>query len=693
MYRIPSLAAAILLAGCPAKDEPVDTDVGPESDTDPGLVLATRAPVPEVPVDPLEGTGVEGCVLIEQTRCEGGEKQVCAIYDVDEAVFPVSPDAGLRRAFLYDRWFDLYHSPDGQTANREMDAGFAPGTPEADWSDPEAFDRWDGFGDSAIWTAIATNAAMWRWLTTGTAADRARFERQLRASLTQFEVTGVEGYLARAHFLAVPDGTPASPEHLVLTTSQAEDPIRFVARDPSAAPDLPAAYATGVPDGQGGIATGTVMWQGNPSIDQYTGPMTVYPTAFGLVDASLQDRIATQMTCYLKRLDRYEIRNLQGNPELLEAALAALGGAGGAVDEDLDVESLDTIVLFALPAYNKTNEDDDPGACPEGLPVEPVATLDATSDTFVPDLLTLAARLAKGFPNGIDHLYAPSVRGGDAVHLLHLAAMGWHMTGDEAYKRFFEEDLVAGIGALSVANSLGSLVQNPWCRPFFGDHITLPPLWALIGLLDEGPVRDELVRALVEEGHGRIADGLANAKFDLMIADRLPEGDPLRDALLDEVRDVMAVMGGNGGDLDDPRRTYTLLDEDYEALLGADFDPVCPTGAQRASCEDGLTVLGITVPGESITHPCAGMPSECDLGDGQCAWPMNATALPPTARAWEDFLWQRNPFKLYAVYGEEGRRSSPGLDLAETTWLARHRGVLGDGARQVLAWKDDGTCP
>jgi len=688
------LILCLLAAGCPSdEDAPSETDGETDGDTDLDLALATRAPVPAPPPDPLVGTGVEGCALIEQTRCEGGTQQVCAIYDVASGAFDDDPDPQLRRAWLYDRWFDLYSSPDGQTVNREMTEGFGPGADEAAWGAPEVFDRWDGYGDSAIWTAIATHSAMWRWLHTGTAADRTRFEDQLRTTLTQFEVTGVDGFLARAHFLAVPDGTPRSPDHLLLTQTEADDPIRYVARDPSAAPDLPTAYGTGVPDGDGGTVQGTIMWQGNPSIDQYTGPMTVLPTAHALVGPALQARIETQLTCYLKRLERLEIRNLQGNPELFEAALAALGAVGGSVDDDLDLDALDTVVMFALPAYNKTNEQTYPSACPETLPTEPVTVLDASSDSFIPDLLTVAARLAKGFPDGIDHLYAPSVRGGDAVHLMHLAAIGWHLTGDEAYKRFFEDDLVAGLDTLSVANTLGSLVQNPWCRPFYGDHITLPPLWAFLGLIQEGPVRDELVRALVEEGHGKIADGLANAKFDLMIADRLPDGDPLRDVLLQQVAEVMGAMGGNGGELDEPRRTYTLLTEDYEALLGDDFDPVCPTPAQREACEAGFEVLGIQVPGEEITRDCLDLDFECDMGGGRCATPVNATALPPTARMWDDFIWQRSPFKLYAIRGEEGRRMSPGLDLTETYWLARHRGVLGDGRHQVLAWKEAGSCP
>src|SRR5205085_9816669 len=82
-----------------------------------------------------------------------------------------------------------------------------PGDPESRWSDDRYLDQWDDYGDSAIWTGTAGIAAAFRYASTGTRADYARMERYLRASLSQFEATGIDGYLARFHFAGVPAGT------------------------------------------------------------------------------------------------------------------------------------------------------------------------------------------------------------------------------------------------------------------------------------------------------------------------------------------------------------------------------------------------------------------------------------------------------------------------------------------------------
>ena len=50
------------------------------------------------------------------------------------------------------------------------------------------------------------------------------------------------------------------------------------------------------------------------------------------------------------------------------------------------------------------------------------------------------------------------------------------------------------------------------------------------------------------------------------------------------------------------------------------------------------------------------------------------------------------PFELGDSYGVEGKKSSPGLDLTESYWLARVRGVETDGSSLVLAWRDEGAC-
>ncbi|MCB9681052.1 MAG: hypothetical protein H6733_06225 [Alphaproteobacteria bacterium] len=686
----------ILLAACAgsASDDPSTDDVDTDSDTpvdtevDLSADLATRAPF-TAPTDPFEGEDDVACGVIDAVRCQGAVQQVCAPYDPGTGTFPDDVDPLQLRAWHYDRWFDLYHSPDGQTSSRDLTPGFGPGTPEATWAARDAFDGWDGYGDSAIWTGVAAHAAMLRWLATGTEPDRLRFEAEVRAILSQFEVTDAVGMLARAHFLIVPDGTPPSADHLTLTASQADDTIRFVARDPSFAPDLPVAYAYGVPDGQGGTATGVVGWQGNPSIDQYTGAMVTLPAAWDLLDdPDLKDRIAAQLTGYLRRLQRVEIRNLLSRPDLAEAAAAALGG--GSVDA-LDLETLDTIVLFALPAYNHTNEDTFPHDAPTDLPTEPTLVLDAGSSTFLADLFGLIARLQAGRRDSWDHVYAPSVRGGDAVHMTHLALMAWHMTGDDRYRAFLVDDLLGTIHTDRVAQTLGALVMPPWCRPYYGDHITLPPLWALLNLLDDGPLRDRLVTAMTADGDGKLNADLGNAKFDLMIADDLPPGDTRRAALEAEAMTLLTELGGNGGVLDEPRRTYTITEETLEATLGSPLPVRCPTTAERAMCEDGFTALGITIPGTSITHTCVGSDLECVMDDGACAFAIATEPLPVGLRRWQDFLWQRSPVELGAVYAPEGRRSSPGLDLTESYWLARVRGVAPDTGL-VLAWEDAGFC-
>src|SRR5258706_484598 len=65
----------------------------------------------------------------------------------------------------------------------------------------------DDYGDSALWTATAGMAAAFRYAATGAEPDRDRLERFARASVSQFDVTGIDGYLARFHFEAVPAGT------------------------------------------------------------------------------------------------------------------------------------------------------------------------------------------------------------------------------------------------------------------------------------------------------------------------------------------------------------------------------------------------------------------------------------------------------------------------------------------------------
>lgn len=655
-----------LLVACASEDDPAPTT------PDAPWRQETRAPF-LAPDDPLEGTTTQSCAVLDATRCHAGEAQVCAPYDPAAERFVDDLDPLALRALRYDRWYDLFHSPDGQAAEREFTTGIAAGTPEEEWADPSVFSRYDGVGDAAIWTGVAANAALLRWLSTGTTADRDRYEALIRTLLTLFEVTGVDGYLARHHYLVTDDASTRGDAHIFRTAPNSGNlPASLDG------PDLPASYLDGT--------SGEPWWHGNPSIDQYTGPMVTFPAAWSLLDdPDLRDRLARQLTCYLTRLRKIELRNLQSS-ELAAGAIAEVFAFDPGLQDDPDAgfAELDTLHAWVLPRLHAGNAATYDTTCPDEVQLEPWRILDAASSDFATDLLALIADAGAATRNSIDHFYIPNVRGGDAMHMLHLTASAWHMTGDERWRDAFHDVFVDAMDAPRVANTLGSLQPPPWCRSFYGDHITIWPLWAALNLLDDSPVRDELVRAMREQAWGQLAEPLLNAKFMLLAAHHVPD----LDHLAADAVSLLDGLHGNGGVLDDPRRTYALP---YEDPIDAGATPRCPTEAERAQCEDGFSFGGTRIGGESIGHTCFGVDAECPLGDGRCAWALASEALPPELRPWDDFIWQRSPFKLGRLVGD-GRKQSPGLDLTEPFWLARYLGATDAGAGVVLAWRGDGSC-
>ena len=511
MMRAPLLA--LLLMGC--SDPPDSSAPG-----DRALAWETHQPW-AAPEDPLAGTGVESCSRYLDERCEGDGLQRCELYDASTGSWVDSPDTLLERALYYDRWYELYHAPDGQTANREFTTGISPGAPEEEWGDPAVFEEWDGQGDSAIWTSAALDAHMLRYLQTGTEADYQRFEDKLRVVLNFFEVTGIPGYLARYHFLLMDDDqAPYSEQHILEhsgTLDHTDNPIPAQAEA-----WLPEAYTAGVTDSTGTTWTGSPWWHGNPSIDQYTGPMTTLPAAWGLLrDDDLQERIAEHMTCYLKRLRRVRLYNLQQNEDALEATQALLGGGALGLEEgDIDFAALDEIQGWVLLQYNSRSADSYELGCPESLPTEFFREIDASDSDFLPELVVFFATFASGdleLEEGVDHFYFPSIRGGDAVHMLHLAAMAWHFTGEQAYRDMLDE-LQRDLRAVEVAHTAAAWDSPKWCNGYYGHHITFTPWWALLNLLEEGPLREELERGMREELWEKLGSQLGNAKFALMYA-------------------------------------------------------------------------------------------------------------------------------------------------------------------------------
>ncbi|HEY3355865.1 MAG TPA: hypothetical protein VGQ83_21610 [Polyangia bacterium] len=668
-----------------------------------GLALGCEdaaAPLPPLPVqapfaapaDPLAGGRVESCAVLDDTRCVAGAAERCAVYDPAAGAFVADPDPLFRRVLKYERWYDRYHQPDGQTANRAFTAATPAGTPEEVWGAPAHFAAYTGLGDSAIWSGTALTAFALRYLQTGTAADYARMVTKTRQVLTMFDVTEIEGYLARFHFLVMDPAAPQSDQH-VFQYAPPDDPAchPFAA---ASAPDLPAAYRDGWDDGTT-VWRGAPMWCGHPSIDQYSGPLTSLPLVYGLLDdAALKARIARQVTCYLKRLARVEIRHLQQNPDALDAVRAFFANGALKLDPgDMDFTKLDTVVAYVNRRPTAQNQDTFDRSCPDRVQLEPWRVIDAAADSFLIDMLNFTNDMQGGEgPTAIDHIYAVSVRGGDALHLLHLASVAYSMTGEEQYREFLYRELVDKLRAVDVAYTTGALVMPRWCRSFYGDHITFAPAWSFLTLLGDCPLRTDMQRVMDVELWQKELFDLGNAKFDFMYAGTVPEaiaGGGRAAALADGVREVER-LGGNGGVFDDPRRSYTRDRQSIVDALPAGNAVLCPTEAERKTCEDGFAIMGLRIPGESITHACTGAAAECPLGD-VCAEGMAAQALTPDLRTYEDFLWQRNPFKLGDAFGVEGGEQSPGLDLMEAFWLGRTYGAITAGQGQVLAWQAAGT--
>ena len=96
-------------------------------------------------------------------------------------------------------------------------------------------------------------------------------------------------------------------------------------------------------------------------------------------------------------------------------------------------------------------------------------------------------------------------------------------------------------------------------------------------------------------------------------------------------------------------------------------------------------------PSSWVPGGCTGEPGECDMGEGQCVWGIADDGLPADRRKYADFMWQRSPFELVDRHGDDGAKQSPGRDLSEPYWLARHYNFIQEGRGQVTAWRDTGA--
>ena len=696
--------AAETSVGPDTVDEEVRGDVGEEAD-----VAPTRLPLkPTIAThasDPLEGSSVESCPIYLDDRCVDGERSVCEIYDPAGGVWVDAPDPLLRRVFLYDRWYDLHSSPDGQRAERVFTGPMPGDTPEEVWADPANFERYVGAGDSAIWTSIGLVAATMRYAVTGTETDYQRMEEATRTVLRFFDVTGVPGFISRFHFLWYPDvgAVPYPPEHILFYGPQIDDDSRHnPIEDPASVDGLPAPYFDGLPAADGTLVEGIPMWNGHPSLDQYTGPSVAFPLVWPLLrDDSLRDRIRHQMTCYLNRLQRLDIINLQANPDVLESLTSFLGGANIQLDDDdIDLLALDSLVLYYHRGLNDANRDTLDRSCPEDPAWAATEIIDAADDaTFLLDMFEFAADIDEDSykpprERQIDHIYAPNVRGGDASHLIHLSVLAHYFTGDERYVDFLETVVIDELRAPEVALTMQAFREPDVCIRFYGDHITYATHWQLLTMLEDSTLRTQLARAMEEELWVKTMHSHHSAKFNVMYASALSDDEASgRGAAIEMAALTLEGFGGNDGVIDAPRRTHQVDRGDVIAQLPDGITVVCPSEDDRDRCERDGDLLGVPVPGQTITYACDGRAGECVMEDGLCIEGIASEGLPPTLRRYGDFMWQRSPFEFGGPYGVDGQVQSPGRDLSESYWMARYYEFVMEGSGQVLAWRPSGTCP
>jgi hypothetical protein len=682
-------------------DAPVTPDAPDVKEIPP---LPLKAPL-VTPADPLLNTGKVSCSVYQQARCEGGAQQVCGVYDTATSAFVAEPDPLLRRVLLFERWRDLYSSPDGLTSEIVFNAATPPGTPESEWSSPDRVSSQEGMGDSGIWTGWTVVGNILRYSQTGTDADYERMEKGVRTLLTMYDVTGVPGYFIRYYFALLPEGAPKAPDHIV--RYEGSFTLNHQKRDvaPEALAQLPAIYRDGITDSEGKNWPARAMWQGRPSIDQNTGPMNALPMAYSMLrDDALKQRISHHLTCYLKRLQRIEVINLQQNPDLMASLMSYFNAGELMVDPgDLDFTKLDRLVAYVQRQINTANEETFDRSCPANVQLVPWRTIDAASDTFLGDFLELFNDMdtSAGGENQIDHYYFPNLRGGDAVHLMHLAAMAYQFTGEEQYRTFLFDEVIGNMKGLEVAFTAGAFEQPKFCSHFFGEQLTYGSWWVLLGMLGDSDLKTQLQQAFHDEMWSKMLRNKGNADFYLMYAGEVPDAIATgKQEALTYALTQLATMGGNGfvdGQplLDDPRRAYTLTPEFVLANAPEAIEAVCPTQREFELCTTEVDFMGLKIPGQNLmdyTTCNEADPWQCKLPNDKCTDKMSNDALPVGLRQYTDWLWQRNPYALRKGVGLEGGVQEPGADLSEPYWNARRYGFITQGAGQVLAWETTGTC-
>jgi len=609
--------------------------------------------------------GVERCALLGVT--EGG--RTCAYYDTKAKAFAPQGDGSpedtlARRAFQYERWFDLYNGPEKQSVVRVLTESMPPETPESKFGDEQYLARWDDQGDSTGFGEEAVRAALFKYLTTGAEADRLRLEAWVRGQVMKFEATGMDGYASRWHFAGVPPGTKIRDGVAMDFRTDGDDSFDV----PAAALDqMPAYYRTGLDVGGTHLPV-RPSWAGHVSIDAYSGPMNSFPLAYDFIkDKDLKARMARHYGCFLKRLRIFKVINLSKNAQLQKDISSYLVNGVLLKDaDDPDLTKIDEIWGFYLPQFNNKSAATFQTGCPAELATDAIPTeiVDAAVPGFTDRLLLIMLRqLGSDQSDSMDFAFYPSVRAGDAVMLDAYAIGAYHLTGDQAFLRWRDNVLFGKAKAKEVERTVGAFNPPKACRTYY----RTPNVYFshyMRTMLDRDPESQAFAQLVMEKKFaGREVAGLKDDLFEILFSGASGKKSAgLADALAD-----LTVFGGSPAKLDSPRRNYSV-DLVSNPLPGIKVAKA--TQAELDICNQPITVLGFTF------KPDPADPNEL----------FTDVAVPASKRPPDNWQWEKTPFRAVRINGDAGYQQYPGTDFIEPYWEARYYGYLPD-PHLALAWR------
>ena len=633
------------------------------------LGCSSSTPAPRT-VDPVTlkapplPASVQSCAVYDDTQ--GGQR--CRFYDRKAGAFvdDAAVDPLVRRTYLFERWTDKYLRVEGQVVERRHTGPMRPEDPESKWSQEQYLESYDDYGDSANWTGHGGIAATFRYASTNTPADYERMLSFVRADVMDFEATGMDGYLARFHMAAVPPGTRIRNGYAMVVRGD-PDPGRFDIPASKLA-QFPGYYQQGIPTADAAAVTpARPSWEGHVSIDAYSGPWNLFPLAYPLVkDPALKAQMVRHFTCSLKRLRIAKVVNLSKNDQLRQDFGRYLtAGVLNADPGDPDLTKLDEIWAFYLPQFNVNSKADYPADCPDKMATEPTDVIDLNEPGYTGKLLLFFLRQGDGDKkDAIDFAFYPSARAGDSVQLDALSLAAYHMTGDTQYLDWREKVLFGQAKAKEIQRTVGGFNFPKACSSYYRiQNVYTSHLHRL--LTDNDPDSKAFARLIWDTKYALKEVGpLNDSMFEILYAGTTGQAGPRLERALSEVRS----FGGTEALPESPRRNYAR-DNEADPPPGYTIGP--PSAAEVALCSEGVTLLGVHIPGDPPS-PSARFADR---------------ALPLMKRPTQCFAWEKDPFDAVRAPGpeESGRQMYEGLDLSMPYWFGRYFGSFTDPG-VVLAW-------